>query len=64
LGKRLQILTEKSKLENQVEELQAWCNDLDLLKQELKAVTAEQNEPAKEKEFLRQRIEKKQSVRN
>jgi hypothetical protein len=50
VGKRLRILTEeKSKLENEVQELQAWCNDLDLLKQKLKAVTAERNELAKEK---------------
>jgi regulator of replication initiation timing len=52
------LTEEKRKLENQVEELQSRCNDLDQLKQELKAVTAERNELAKEKEFLRQRTEK------
>jgi hypothetical protein len=61
-NKKMQILTEeKSKLENQVEELQTRCNDLDLLKQELKAVTTEWNELARERVLLKSRARRSEA---
>jgi chromosome segregation ATPase len=55
------LTEEKKTLEKQVKELQARCNDFDLVKQELKAVTAERNELAREKIFLKTRARRSEA---